>query len=85
MEIEELKILQRDTKADTMTALIRNFISVGAYVLAEKKMSQPENEIYYKRFFTKWDPFAHLSMYSDKIGIERKAKIKDKKNVNKSK
>lgn len=81
MEIEELKILQRDTKADTITALIRNFISVGAYALAEKGFCLKENEIYYKRFFKKWDFQKHLSDYSDEYGLMRKEQ--QKKNVNK--
>jgi len=77
-EIEELKILQRDTKADTMTALIRNFISVGAYALSEKGLCQPENLIFYKRFFKVWDWKKHLVEYSDEYGL----KLKNEKMLN---
>ena len=81
IEIEELKILQRDTKADTLTALIRNFISIGAYALAHNGYCLKQNEIYYKRFYLKWDSQKHLSQYSDEYGLIMKEQ--QKKNVNK--
>ena len=60
MELEELKILQRDINAETMTALIRHLITMGAFVQAEGKKeflgSKSEaNAIYYQRFLKKWD------------------------------
>jgi hypothetical protein len=80
MEIEELKILQRDTRADTMTALIRNLITFGSLSLSSGA-SLKSNEIYYKRFFLKWDAQKHLSQYSDEYGMMLKEK--EKKNVDK--
>jgi hypothetical protein len=84
MEIEELKILQRDTKADTMTALIRNLITFGSLSLSSGA-SLKENEIFYQRFWRKWDGQKHLSMYSDDFGMKMKELEKEleKKNVNK--
>jgi hypothetical protein len=77
IEIEELKILQRDTKADTLTAVIRNFISIGAWVYAEKGWCQPENRIFYQRFNRKWNSTLHHEMYSDSLGL----KLKEQKKV----
>jgi hypothetical protein len=87
MEIEELKILQRDTKADSMTALIRNFISIGANALANHGFCLKQNEIFYKRFYKVWDGTKHHKEYSDEWGLLLKGHsledIKKNKNVNK--
>lgn len=81
MEIEELKVLQRDTKADTLTAVVRNLMTMGAYSYAEKGWCQPENRIFYQRFWRKWNSTKHLEMYSDEYGLILKEK--KKKNVDK--
>lgn len=83
---EEERILYdliEDTKADTLTALMRNFISAGALWLVE--YGQPENKVFYQRFAMKWDMMAHLSMYSDKLGLHLKEQeTNEKKTTNKS-
>ena len=81
MEIEELKVLQRDTKADTLTAVVRNLMTMGAYSYAEKGYCLKQNEIFYQRFWRKWNSTKHLEMYSDEFGLILKEK--KKKNVNK--
>jgi hypothetical protein len=75
MEIEELKVLQRDTKADTLTAVVRNLMTMGAYSYSEKGWCQPENRVFYQRFWRKWNSTKHLEMYSDEYGLI----LKDKK------
>jgi hypothetical protein len=81
MEIEELKILQRDTKADTLTAVVRNLMTMGAYSYAEQNFCLKENQIFYKRFWKKWNSTKHLEMYSDEYGLLLKKQ--KKKNVDK--
>jgi hypothetical protein len=75
--------LLEDTKADTLTALMRNFVSAGALWLCE--YGQPENKVFYQRFAKKWDMMAHLSMYSDKMGLRLKEQQDKEKKANNEK
>lgn len=73
-EAKALRDLVEETKADSFTALMRNFVSAGLIWL--KQNSQKDNKVFYERFSRYWDITAHLSMYSDDLG--KKLKLQEK-------
>lgn len=67
-EVIEMKVLMRDTKAKSMSALIRNLMTFGLLNLADGGALNKNNALYYKRFLTYFDTTSHLSEYNDEIG-----------------
>jgi len=66
LEAQALKELARDTKADNMTAVIRNLITWG--VISLQKNSLAQNKIFYERFSSYWDAHLYVKDYSDLLG-----------------